>query len=224
MRAALPTHKQQCPIVFENLLFTAPQLFCGLFYLVELTLTNEKKGLILQGCGGDLEEWVDGINELLTNEGILLNGSTFKDVCSFEHQGTTCLLFMMGDSPQLDIGKLAIWRLSSHEAFGGTWLSDYLPNRLGVSPQEQDEEHSQTDKPQCPLIGADGNIFNLMGLASNTLKENGMRDQAKEMCERVRASGGYDDALAILMEYVEPVESQDMEIDDWENNYMDPMM
>ena len=35
------------------------------------------------------------------------------------------------DDVQLDIGKLAMWRLHTHEQFGGTWLSDYVPNRLG---------------------------------------------------------------------------------------------
>jgi hypothetical protein len=40
------------------------------------------------------------------------------------------------------MGKLAIWRLQSHSAFGGTWLSDYLPNRLGV---HMDEATAQQD-------------------------------------------------------------------------------
>ena len=30
----------------------------------ELRQMNDQEGLILQGCGGDLQEWVDGINEL----------------------------------------------------------------------------------------------------------------------------------------------------------------
>ena len=39
-----------------------------------------KDGLILQGCGGDLKEWVDGINEMFTEAGILKDGSKFEDV------------------------------------------------------------------------------------------------------------------------------------------------
>ncbi|MBM6901343.1 hypothetical protein H6B10_16905, partial [Gemmiger formicilis] len=27
---------------------------------------NDSEGLILQGCGGDLQEWLDGINEMFT--------------------------------------------------------------------------------------------------------------------------------------------------------------
>ena len=54
----------------------------------------------------------------------------------------------------------------------------------------------------CPLIGRDGNIYNLMGIASRTLKQNGMREQAKEMCERITSSKNYYEALNILGEYV----------------------
>ena len=39
------------------------------------------------------------------------------------------------------------------------------------------------EKPKCPLIGQNGNIFNLMGIASKTLKRNGMSNDAKEMCD-----------------------------------------
>ena len=97
----------------------------------ELRTLPVTEGLILQGCGGDPQEWIDGINEMLTDEGILLDGDKFSDVYSFEHDGTTNLLFSM-DDVKLNVGKLAMWRLGSHETFGGTWLSDYLPNRLGV--------------------------------------------------------------------------------------------
>ena len=46
-----------------------------------------------------------------------------------------------------------------------------------------------------------------MGIASRTLKQNGMVDAAKEMRARVTESGSYDKALAIIMEYVTPVEA-----------------
>ena len=29
---------------------------------------GDQEGLVLQGCGGDLQEWVDGINEILAQE------------------------------------------------------------------------------------------------------------------------------------------------------------
>ena len=104
-----------------------------------------------------------------------------------------------------------MWRLQTHEMFGGTWLSDYVPNRLGGFVTE--EQSQEKIKPKCPLIGADGNIFNLMGIASNTLKHSGMADEAKEMCNRITSSGSYDEALCILGEYVEICSEEDMEED-----------
>lgn len=104
---------------------------------------NGKEGLILQGCGGSPTEWVDGVNELLTEAGILKGGTAFKeDNCSlFEHDGLTCILFPFGDDVKLDMGRLAIWRLQTHETFGGTWLSDYVPNRLdGFTDYGEDTE------------------------------------------------------------------------------------
>lgn len=58
-------------------------------------------------------------------------------------------------------------------------------------------------KPKCKLIGEDGNIFNLMGIASRTLKKAGLREEAEEMIERMQNSGSYHEALGIIMEYVE---------------------
>ena len=40
-------------------------------------------------------------------------------------------------------------------------------------------------KPDCELIGQNGNIYNLMGIASRTLRENGMKQQAEEMFKRI---------------------------------------
>ena len=141
----------------------------------QLRCMKNNDGLVIQGCGGDLKEWVDGINNMLKESGILQNESRFEKVYSFNNGNLTCLLFPF-DDVQLDVGKLAIWRLQTHEQFGGTWLSDYVPNKLGgfVSENEQTQK-----KPECPLIGQNGNIFNLMGIASKTLKKNGMADRAK---------------------------------------------
>ena len=96
----------------------------------DLRRMNDCDGLVLQGCGGDLKEWLDGINNLFTEEKLLLNGTKFENIYAFENEGLTNLLFPFNDSAKLDMGRLAIWRLRSHEQFGGTWLSDYVPNRL----------------------------------------------------------------------------------------------
>ena len=61
---------------------------------------------------------------------------------------------------------------------------------------------NKRSKPDCKLIGEDGNIFNLMARASRTLRENGLSEEATEMRERITSSGSYDEALCIIGEYV----------------------
>ena len=58
------------------------------------------------------------------------------------------------------------------------------------------------NKPDCPLIGQNGNIFALAGIASRTLKRNGLSAEASEMTAKVLGSGSYDEALGIIGEYV----------------------
>lgn len=58
-------------------------------------------------------------------------------------------------------------------------------------------------KPKCKLTGADGNIFNLIGLARAVLRTECQDDEAQEMTKRVFRSHSYDEALAIIGEYVE---------------------
>ena len=58
-------------------------------------------------------------------------------------------------------------------------------------------------KPTCQLSDSDGNVFALMGRVSKTLKRAGLNEEAKEMCERVFKCKSYDEALKLMMEYVE---------------------
>ena len=69
-------------------------------------------------------------------------------------------------------------------------------------------------KPKCPLIGQDGNIFNLMGIASKTVKRNGMYDVAMEMCSRITSSGSYSEAVNGIGEYVEITSTDDEQSED----------
>lgn len=168
----------------------------------KLRRMKDCEGLVLQGCGGDLKEWQQGINDIFTDEGLLLDHTTFENIYVFEYSGVTNLVFLFDETVKLNIAKLAIWRLQSHEKFGGMWLSDYVDNRLGgfVSEKQQGIEFQ---KPDCPLIGQDGNIFNLMGIASRTLQKNGLPEQATQMCNRIQeTAGSYYEALNIIGEYV----------------------
>lgn len=183
----------------------------------ELRSMSSTEGLVLQGCGGELKEWIDGINGLFKRSGILLEDSEFKedDCYTFKNGDLTCLLFPFSDDISIDLGKMAMWRLQTHQDLGGTWFSDYVDNRLGGFIKENDSPEEKA-KPDCALIGEDGNIFNLMGIASRTLKENGMANEAKEMCERVMSSGSYYEALGVIGEYVNITSSEDMTEDESE--------
>jgi len=73
-------------------------------------------------------------------------------------------------------------------------------------------------KPKCKLIGEDGNIFNLMGIASRTLKRNGLKEECEEMIERIENSHNYSKALMIIEEYVEIV-GYDPELEESEQDF-----
>ena len=70
----------------------------------------------------------------------------------------------------------------------------------------------ERQKPSCPLIGQNGNIFHLMGLASRTLRQCGMADEATEMQNRIMGGDchSYEEALGIISEYVETELSVDI--------------
>ena len=119
---------------------------------------------------------------------------------AFEHDGITNLLFPFDDGVKLDVGKLAMWRLQTYNIFGGTWLSDYVPNRLGGFRSEQPPAK---ERPKMQLEGMDGNIFSVMGNASRLLKRSGQAAEAQEMFDRVTSCGSYEEALSIISEYVE---------------------
>lgn len=60
----------------------------------------------------------------------------------------------------------------------------------------------EREKPDCRLIGENGNIFNLMGIAARTLRKNDMSEQATEMIHKVTNSGSYAEALMVIGQYV----------------------
>lgn len=181
----------------------------------ELRRMKGKEGLVLQGCGGEIQEWVNGINTMFEEKGILLDNTKFENISVFQNDGVTCVLYPF-DNVHLDVGKLSIWRLQSYTAFAGMWLSDYVDNKLGGYVTDGYDEN-QVQKPDCNLIGQDGNIFNLVGIASHTLKKYGFVDEAKEMCSRVVSSGSYGEALGIIGEYVNITDGSEQSDDTNEN-------
>lgn len=58
-------------------------------------------------------------------------------------------------------------------------------------------------KPVCKLIGKDGNVFNLICIASKALKRANMNNEAKEMTSKCFGADSYTEALNIIMDYVD---------------------
>ena len=113
---------------------------------------------------------------------------------------------------QKDIGKILKYVMdktkgnSQFKAFK-IIVSEYISNEFNIDKKI---------KPKCALIGKDGNIFNLMGIVSRTLKENGMREEATEMYNRVMTEAeSYDEALIILQDYVEISSEEEMEEEEY---------
>lgn len=97
------------------------------------------------------------------------------------------------------------------------WLWDgYSEYTTELNLQPLDKVY--TKKPQAPIIGADGNVFNLIGICSRTLRRAGSPDKAKEMTNRITNSASYEEALSIMCEYIEPVDQNYQTIID-SNNY-----
>ena len=72
---------------------------------------------------------------------------------------------------------------------------------------------AERNRPKCPIIGANGNIFNILGIASRTLKDNGMTEEAAEMYNRVTSSGSYEEALCIITDYITPCSQEELDED-----------
>lgn len=83
--------------------------------------------IVLQGCGGDLIDWVRGFTDMLRNEGIVSDSFSFDKIYSFENNNLTNIAFPL-NSKEIDMGKLAIFRLKIRNEFGAMWLSDYIDN------------------------------------------------------------------------------------------------
>lgn len=55
-----------------------------------------------------------------------------------------------------------------------------------------------------------------MGIASRTLKRNGMQEEAKEMCDKITSGAkNYDEALCIIGEYVDITSQEEVEEDEF---------
>ena len=59
------------------------------------------------------------------------------------------------------------------------------------------------NKPVCKLVGKDSNVFNLIAIVSKTLEKAGFKQQVVEFQSEVTKARSYDEALQVMMKYVE---------------------
>lgn len=95
-------------------------------------LYNES-AFTIEGCGGELKEWMEGINKLLAEKeiGQVETFYTFegKDMnCYYELTGSNRypddLTFLSFPLDNLDINKLAMFKMQ----FGARWFDDIVEN------------------------------------------------------------------------------------------------
>lgn len=88
-------------------------------------LTKETDYLVWQGCGGPLEDWVEGIEKLLIDSDCAKKNYKLKQMYVFDNGGLTNIIIPLD---KLNLAKLACMRLMWRETFGTMWLSDYVGN------------------------------------------------------------------------------------------------
>lgn len=105
-----------------------------------------------------------------------------------------------------DILIFAVPRL----AYGIRWWEDVVENKSHlVYPKEiLDKYLGKTgekgpEKPVVQLSGMDGNVFGLIGACQKALKKAGQADNATKLAMECFRSGSYDEALQIMMKYVD---------------------
>jgi len=72
-----------------------------------------------------------------------------------------------------------------------------------VEKQGKETSMEGINKPIVQLSGEDGNIFSIVGRCRRALKLAGQSKQADEMSKKVTAVKSYDEALQIVMSYVD---------------------
>lgn len=136
-----------------------------------------------------------------------------KTLASWSSVPSKPLLTVEGEGFRMRQGKSSVYVFPGQLVLE-TYLQPLIPCARVLLRGKEHETNNRTGncyyriagatmKPKCKLIGQDGNIFNLAGLASKTLKKAGQADKAKEMTSKIFACGSYEEALAIIGEYVE---------------------
>ena len=78
-------------------------------------------------------------------------------------------------------------------------LREYILQIMEIECPEQ----LPAQKPAAPLLGAGGDIYNLLCIANRTLRGAGQLEQAEQMWRLVLSSGSSFQALSIMEEFVD---------------------
>lgn len=108
-----------------------------------IDLTPGKEGLVCLGAGGDLNEWVEGIAQLLKKEGIAEDKELWEETFQLiTTGGRVDLVLVFKDYNLFNMGKLALWRLSFGDC---SWLSDYKNNYANQHSLTNYEPHEEEE-------------------------------------------------------------------------------
>jgi len=94
---------------------------------LEYMLKKNGEAIVFQGCGGNMREWIVGVNEMFMEEEIIKK--PIESIFYFRDEKINCLAFFLNDKG-INISKLSIWRLQSKEYFDCIWLSDLIDNMI----------------------------------------------------------------------------------------------
>lgn len=89
---------------------------------------KSKEGIVLLGVGGDPEDWINGVVDIWDVEGIYSGHPNDAFESSYLLKttgGRTDLALVFKKGAKLDMGKMAMWRLSFGDC---SWISDYIVN------------------------------------------------------------------------------------------------
>jgi hypothetical protein len=127
-----------------------------------------QEGIVCMGAGGDPKEWIDGIFGMWQEEGITSAQSPDEVFASAKTLkttgGRTDLVLQFKDGANLNMGKMAMWRLRFGDC---SWISDYKQNYATQHGHEEpsygdddlDEATVKVDAPVKPVNGADRNEY-----------------------------------------------------------------
>ena len=125
-------------------------------------LLNEfdREGLVAIGCGGDINEWFIGVNNILLEEKVTEKPQAIGCAYRFEYDDITCLLFPFPEYvADFKVSRLAIARLQYPWM---KWWSDFKDHILEQDGGYDDEDDYEDDyeyyddddfeDDDCPII------------------------------------------------------------------------